>query len=477
MAAAELPDGLAGDGDSGPGAASQGGARPPSGPGADDDAPQPEWADLPAIVRTAVIAVAARALGAVPADQVPTALAPVARFTPGKRARLGAGPLARVLEQDTGFRALVAQHLPPVTAATDAAALAAHSYLLRLPDAAERVAAAAREDEIAMLRGRVAELTTTIEELTARLAALADPATGGGGQPRSGRSARTGRAATGAQPATGPADAEESAELERLRRRLRDQGARVKTAEQAAQAAADEVRRVREEAEARIAREQASTENWRGRAEREAQRADAARQALDRLRDQAGEERAIADRRLGLLLDAVEQAAAGLRREWRLATGGPAPADVVARRLPGVDTTRARSADPALLLDWLALPGAHLIVDGYNVTKSGFPELSLADQRDRLTRLLSTLAARTGAEITVVFDGAAVVAAPVSTRGVRVLFSPPGVIADDVIRQLAGAEPAGRVVVVVSSDREVVDGVRRSGARTAPSAVLLQVLS
>ena len=35
-------------------------------------------------------------------------------------------------------------------------------------------------------------------------------------------------------------------------------------------------------------------------------------------------------------------------------------------------------------------------------------------------------------------------------RGVRVLFSPPGVIADDVIRELVAAEPQGRPLVVVS---------------------------
>jgi hypothetical protein len=50
------------------------------------------------------------------------------------------------------------------------------------------------------------------------------------------------------------------------------------------------------------------------------------------------------------------------------------------------------------------------------------------------------------------------------------------VIADDVIRQMAAAEPVGRVLIVVSSDREVADGVRRSGARVAASTVLLEML-
>ena len=116
-----------------------------------------------------------------------------------------------------------------------------------------------------------------------------------------------------------------------------------------------------------------------------------------------------------------------------------------------------RTADPSRLTAWAGLPGAHLIVDGYNVTKTGFPELTLSEQRDRLVRSLAALAARTSAEVTVVFDGAAVATSRPSGRGIRVLFSPPGVLADDVIRDLVRAEPRGRVVVVVSSDREVVD--------------------
>ncbi len=32
----------------------------------------------------------------------------------------------------------------------------------------------------------------------------------------------------------------------------------------------------------------------------------------------------------------------------------------------------------------LAVPSLHLVVDGYNVSKTGYPELPLADQRSRL---------------------------------------------------------------------------------------------
>lgn len=447
---------------------------PPDQPtGQPDPPPAVTWADLPETVRTAVIGAAARVIGTLPADRVPHALAQVARFVDAKRAKSGAAPIARALEHDAGFRALVAESLPADFGRADAdpAAAAARSFLRHLPDTRFLLAAAARADEVASLRAQVAGLTATIEGLTTQLAntargrgkaGTAAPAVSGG---KSGR-----------QPGA-KADPADQDEIAKLRARLRQQGTRVREAQLAA---ADSVRLAdaeRDEAVAQLERERANADAWRLKAEQEARQAQTARQALDRARAELSRDRADGDRRIELLLDTLVDAAAGLRREWRLATGGADPADVVVRDLPAADPRPRRQADAALLLQWLGLPSAHVIVDGYNVTKTGYPDLTLADQRDRLIRALGALAARTGADITVVFDGAAVVAAPTSTRDVRVVFSPPGVIADDVIRQLAAAEPAGRVVVVVTSDREVVDGVRRSGARTAPSQVLLDVLA
>jgi predicted RNA-binding protein with PIN domain len=156
---------------------------------------------------------------------------------------------------------------------------------------------------------------------------------------------------------------------------------------------------------------------------------------------------------------------------------GPRPADLVrGASRPGPAAGRVES--PAALDRLLALPTVHLVVDGYNVTKTGYPELTLSQQRDRLAQQMSALVARTGAEVTVVFDGAGVVAVPsTSPRGVRVLFSDPGVLADDVIRALVAAEPEGRPVVVVTSDRAVADSVRRRGAHPVPSAVLIARLN
>ncbi len=55
----------------------------------------------------------------------------------------------------------------------------------------------------------------------------------------------------------------------------------------------------------------------------------------------------------------------------------------------------------------------------------------------------------------------------------RVLFSAPGEIADDVIRRLVAAEPEGRPLMVVSSDKEVATDVARAGAYARAVALLL----
>ena len=172
-------------------------------------------------------------------------------------------------------------------------------------------------------------------------------------------------------------------------------------------------------------------------------------------------------------METLDGAVTGLRRELALGGTGPRPADLVRGATAGQGVV-GRVEDPAALERLLALPAVHLVVDGYNVTKTGYPELSLADQRDRLVHQLAALGARTSAEVTLVFDGAGVIAVPAAApRGVRVLFSDPGVLADDVIRALVTAEPEGRPVVVVTSDRAVADSVRRRGAHSVPSAVLL----
>ncbi len=417
--------------------------------------------DLPDAVRRRIVQWAADAVGAAQPESIPASLTRVARFAPAKRARTGATALAQAIQTDAAFRSLVAERAAAESASADAGpgadpvTAAARAYLLRLPDESALIAAvAARNSEtgarasVLTLERQVQVLTDRLERVTAELAA-----------------------------ARAPGDAEAApGEVDRLRLRLREQGARIRDLQQqfdeASSAAAAEVLRAAAERDRAVA----EAESWRERAEAAAARADAAAKVVERQRRATGERRAASDRRLELLLGALEGAAVGLRREWDLQGGGPAPADVVAAGLPAPAAETGRTADPSRLAAWAGLPGAHLIVDGYNVTKTGFGELSLSEQRDRLVRGLGALAARTSAEITVVFDGAAVAAARPPARGVRVLFSPPGVLADHVINDLVRAEPAGRVIVVVTSDREVVDRAAADGARTAASSALLGAL-
>jgi predicted RNA-binding protein with PIN domain len=124
-------------------------------------------------------------------------------------------------------------------------------------------------------------------------------------------------------------------------------------------------------------------------------------------------------------------------------------------------------------------PNVLLLVDGYNVSQTGWPELPIAEQRRRLVDALAELAARTTAEVQVVFDGSdplwpnAVAATP---QPVRVTFSPADVEADDVVLSRVAALDPARPVVVASSDRRVRDGSTEQGANVLSSAQLLAAL-
>lgn len=198
----------------------------------------------------------------------------------------------------------------------------------------------------------------------------------------------------------------------------------------------------------------------------------AAEAAVEAARRGAREGRSGDDMRLWLLLDTVVQAAQGLRRELALTPTDERPADSV------VAPSGADASGPGVGLDQLlATPRVHLIIDGYNVTKTGYGDLPLEAQRQRLVSRLGAVAAQTGAEVTVVFDGAErLPVAPASPRGVRVRFSDIGHTADELIGRLVGAEPRGRSLIVVSTDGEVADAARRAGAYAVASAALLAYL-
>ena len=166
----------------------------------------------------------------------------------------------------------------------------------------------------------------------------------------------------------------------------------------------------------------------------------------------------------------------------------PQPASLPAPRVrPPRPPRRVPVALPPAVLDdsveaadhLFRVPGMTVLVDGYNASQLGWFDLPLAEQRRRLVDALTELAARTGADVAVVFDGADPVgpaAVPTTARLVKVSFSPPDVEADDVVlARVADLDP-GRPVVVASSDRRVRDGSAALGANVISSAQLLAAL-
>jgi predicted RNA-binding protein with PIN domain len=448
-------------------AAEDGHSRPDDG----DDAGEQLAAPLPEAVRQRVVSLAADALGRMPADQIPAALKRVAAFAPGRRARLAGSQIASILESDAEFR----EHLglqvrvaaPAIATALDAGAapaaadpleVAAVAFLTRPPGWTALVASATEALETEREVEAARQQTGQIERLQRQLETAADEL----------RTARQRH-----RDEVGRLKAENTD----LRHKLGDVRTRLKGAEgevDAAARAAQELERAHAaataaaEAEARRLRSRIEELEAEVAAVRRAERSDRGSEAL----------------RARLLLDTLLDTAQGLRRELALPAVEGSPADQVAAHVAeqGSRTPTSHGSmavdDPAMLEQLLALPRAHLVVDGYNVTKTTWAELSLEQQRARLLTGLAPLAARSGVELTVVFDAADKKERPVvnSPRGVRVLFSPAGVIADDVIRELVAAEPRGRPVVVVTSDQAVVRDVFRAGARPVASPALVRLL-
>ncbi|QGQ19126.1 hypothetical protein GC089_07660 [Cellulomonas sp. JZ18] len=412
---------------------------------------------MPEALRALLVRVAADVLGGTEPAEVPAALQAVRRFAPRRRASAGAGPLWRALRDDAAFRARVARAwaaahedvgaaeegsgddvgsggAPAGLEAAAAAWLAGRAWQHLLP-------AVVGEEEVAGPGGndRVDALRREVEQLRAALGVAREDE----------RAAR-----------------EEVAALRRELRRLRSDADRARS----------EARRLAQEAAAdasRAAQERSAAAEDVRRAQEDRRAAAAERSAA---RDQARTGRELTDARTRLLLDTLVDAAAGLRAELALPPVGRGPADLVAPAAAGTatrPTSRGRSVDdPALVDDLLRMPRAHLLVDGYNVSKTAWPALPLADQRRLLVDALAHLSAPTGAEVTCCFDGVEGYAAQAARRDVRVLFSA-GETADDLLRRLVAAEPPGRVLVVVTSDREVAHDVEADGAWVLPSAVLV----
>lgn len=418
-------------------------------------APGPALTDLPEPVRLRVVAQVAEVLPDVP--QLPPGVRRVATFAPARRARLGATAIGEALDdEEFRERAGVQVAARPEPATEDDVAVAARAWVTRpegwaevVAERAARVAAVAppdqRDRELERLRARLAETEEAVRELKAGQREVED---------------------------------KHRAEHTSLRRKVGEARAAEREAREAAERAAVELAALRAEVDGRVGA--LERENRRLRSEVERRDAEDAQ-----VRRAARSERDEVTMRARLLLETVIDAATGLRRELALPTVEGVPADRVAADVAeaGVRTPSSAgalgAAHPALLEQLLTMPRSRLIVDGYNVSKRAWPSSSLEAQRNRLAGALAALVARTGAETTLVFDAAETDHRPpvVAPRGVRVLYSPRGVIADDVVRELVAVEPAGRVVVVVTADRAVATDVAADGARVVDPDALLGLIT
>ena len=403
----------------------------------------PALADLPEPVRVRIVALTADVLPDVP--KLPPAVRRVAGFAPARRARLGATAITEALADDE-LRERVGTQVAarPAPDTSDPAADAALRWLTRPEDWEEGFADAVRrvaerpepgddraEREAERLRGRLADAEQSVRELRAALKAQLD---------------------------------EVKADNAALRRKLGD----TRVAEKEARAAAEEAAAAGRAAGERTTALERENRRLRAQVERLEEDAREGRRGARTERDEA-------TLRARILLETVIDAAAGLRRELALPQVSGSPSDRVEA---DVAEAGQRVPSQAGLEHYLTMPRARLIIDGYNVSKAAWASSSLEAQRIRLMGSLAALVARTGVETTVVFDAAETDHRPPvnAPRGVRVLFSPRGVIADDVIRELVAAEPEGRVVVVVTADQAVARDVTRDGARVVPPQALLDLL-
>ena len=124
----------------------------------------------------------------------------------------------------------------------------------------------------------------------------------------------------------------------------------------------------------------------------------------------------------------------------------------------------------------LRTTGVHTLIDGYNVAKLGWPSLDLDHQRQQCIVAAENLAKRWNIAMTIVFDGASVEGAHAATRRrVRVVYSPAGVSADDVLREEVAAAGPDQPVVVVTNDRAIITDIVAAGANSVPSEAFLSL--
>jgi len=121
-----------------------------------------------------------------------------------------------------------------------------------------------------------------------------------------------------------------------------------------------------------------------------------------------------------------------------------------------------------------------LVVDGYNVSISSWPDRDLSDQRWRLVHALAELVSRFDITVRLFFDGVEEggrLQPPAVARGrMAVEFSPSDIEADEKIISLVDGLDPTRPVTVATNDGRVRTEVARRGANVISGEQLLAVL-
>jgi predicted RNA-binding protein with PIN domain len=285
------------------------------------------------------------------------------------------------------------------------------------------------------------------------------------------------------------------ADVARLESELRDERRGRRDREAAAEQQAEDAAKRAREAEVGIDKARRDLELAETRARREAERARDAERRLREMKrepppatesgwvvapggpdleDLARRARELADQ-LARALPRQSSRSASARAAVPPDSGSAAPE--AGRRTPVPCPPGLRADQPEGLDAMLRTRGVVLVVDGYNVSMTGWPGTPVDRQRDQLVGALERLHLRLRCDVVVVFDGADVVGVtPRRPRGVRVVFSPAGEPADPVIIREVEALPLRVPVVVASSDAWVRDRAASEGATPVASATLLDVL-
>ena len=364
-------------------------------------------------------------------------------------------------------------------AVVDVVASARRSGRVGVGHVAEIVAA------LATLRGRCAELVVD-ETLDPRCRAWldgddewwqqADPADGDAGAddddpPGLRREVRKRLAAEEKASRASREVAEQAATIESLRRRIDEIEVALGAAEGERDTHLEELRAER----VALRNERDRHAATRARLERAAaatEQAESDRAEAEVVRDRAiDERRSLLDdtERLTEMVHQVESLLAGLRSLM--------PERGADDRRRPVPIPGSCAGLPDRAAEFLLGVGGTVIIDAYNVTIGRLGHLPIAEQRDRLLQGCEQLAARTGADIVVAIDGADIAGAHTrARRHIRVLYSPEGIDADDVIRDEMARIPTARAVIVVTDDRAIRDDARKLGANLIDSSVFAELL-